>query len=335
MQDKVLLAHGGGGRLMSELIEDMIRPRLANPHLDRMDDSAVLPGEGGRLAFTSDSFVVRPWRFPGGNIGDLAVVGTVNDLSMSGAVPRYLSLSLILEEGLAFADLELVLDSVRARADETGVQVVCGDTKVVERGRADGLYINTAGIGVLPEGVELGSACARPGDRVLLSGVVGLHGLAVMLARGEIALDTPLVSDVAPLNALVAAWLEAGVELRALRDLTRGGLAAALDDIAARSAASIELDEARFPVSAAQQSACELLGLDPLHIACEGRLAAIVASEHADRALELARGFEVASEAELVGEVREQGRYPLELITAIGTRRVVQVPAGDQMPRIC
>ena len=335
MQKRILLAHGGGAQLSAELIRDVIVSRFSNPALDALDDSAVLPAPSGRLAFTSDSYTVSPIFFPGGDIGDLAVCGTVNDLAMSGARPLYISLALILEEGLPLADLEKVLDSVRARALEAGVQVVCGDTKVVERGQADGIYVNTAGIGLLPDGVDISAHNARPGDKLIVSGTLGLHGLAVMLSRGDFNLETPLLSDVASLNGIVGAILSAGVTVRVLRDLTRGGLAVALHDVAARSEVTLEVREECIPSLDPQRAACEILGLDPLHIACEGRFLAVVAPEDAGRVVEIMRGFPPAEEAAVVGDVRPQGRYPLELITPIGSRRVVTLPSGEQMPRIC
>lgn len=335
MQKHITLGHGGGGTVTSDFIKDHIWRRFWNEQLDRMDDSAVLPELPGRLAFTTDSYTVSPVFFPGGNIGDLAVCGTVNDLAMSGAAPHFLSLSLILEEGLPESRLADVLDAVYRRAREAGVMIVCGDTKVVEHGKADGLYINTAGIGILDEGVEIGADRARPGDAVLLSGVPGLHGLAVMLTRGEFHFETPIVSDVAPLNHVVRAMLTEGIEVRCLRDVTRGGLAMALGDIAGHSQVSIELDERLIPATEAQRGACELLGLDPLYIACEGTFVAVVAREDAERALAVIRGFDAGANAALVGSVQDAGRYPLELTTAIGTSRIVSMPSGEQMPRIC
>jgi len=335
MDEKILLAHGGGGLLSSALIQEQILKRFSNPWLDRMDDAALLPGVDGVLAFTSDSFVVSPLFFPGGNIGDLAVCGTVNDLAMAGARPLWLSLSLILEEGLPVADLARVLDSVQARAEAVGVSIVCGDTKVVAHGEADGLYINTAGIGSVPPGMEISSSCAQPGDALLVSGVVGLHALAVLLSRGSFQFHTPIASDVAPLAAPVAALLAAGIVPRVLRDLTRGGLAMALHDIAERSRVTLAIREDRLPADEAQSAACDILGLDPLHMACEGRFAAVVPADQAEPALAVLRACPVAAQAAIVGEVRPRGRYALELETAIGSTRVITVPRGEQMPRIC
>ena len=333
--DRILLAHGGGARMTTELVRSVIAPRFANPVLNRFDDSAVLPTDGGRIAFTTDSYVVAPLFFPGGTIGDLAVCGTVNDLAMSGATPKYVSLSLILEEGLRLADLERVLDSVRRRAEEAAVAIVCGDTKVVPKGAADGMFINTAGIGVVPKDVEISSANARPGDRLIVSGILGLHGLAVMLSRGDFGLTTPLESDVAPLHGIVAALLQEGIRVRCLRDLTRGGLAMALHDISEASAVALEVEEAAIPTSEAQASACELLGLDPLQVPCEGRFLAVVLEAHARRAVEIIRRFDAGRDAAIVGAVKPRGRYGIELLTRIGGRRVLMAPSGEQMPRIC
>ena len=333
--DRILLAHGGGARLTAELVRSLIAGRFSNPALDPLDDSAVLPAEKGRLAFTTDSYVVSPLFFAGGDIGDLAVCGTVNDLAMSGAEPRWISLSLILEEGLPVANLERVLDSARERAAQVNVQVVCGDTKVVPKGVADGIFINTAGVGVIPDGVDISSHNAQPGDRLVLSGVVGLHGLAVMLSRGDFNLRSPIESDVAPLNEIVAALLAEGIEVHALRDLTRGGLTMALHDIADSSGVTMEVDEAAIPVTEAQTAACDILGLDYLHIACEGRLLAAVTAGDARRAIEVMRRFDAAAQAAVIGEVKPRARYAVELLTAIGSRRVLTAPSGEQMPRIC
>ena len=333
--DRILLAHGGGGLLSSELIGSMIVERFGNDALAPLDDAALLDRPDGRLAFTTDSYVVSPVFFPGGNIGDLAVCGTVNDLAMMGAEPLALSLALILEEGLPMADLERVLDATRDRVEACGVRIVCGDTKVVPRGAADRIFINTSGVGAVREGANVGSANATPGDRLIVSGVVGLHGLAVMLSRGGFKLHSPLESDVAPLLEPVRALFEAGVAVRTLRDLTRGGLAMALHDIAGASSVTTVINETALPANETQRTACELLGLDPLHIACEGRFLAIVAANDADRAVEALRACSVSAGAAVVGEVIEQGRHRIELCTSIGSRRIVIPPSGEQMPRIC
>lgn len=335
MEANVLLAHGGGGLLSSQLIRELILPRFGNPQLDRLDDSAVFGAPGRRLAFTTDSYVVSPIFFPGGNIGDLAVCGTVNDLAMAGAIPRFLSLSLIVEEGLPISDLERILDSAAQRAKAANVTIACGDTKVVPKGEADALYINTAGIGVVPEGVDVCASNAGPGDRIIVSGAIGLHGLAVMLSRGDFNLSSPVESDVAPLGEIVAAIIDAGVRPRVLRDLTRGGLAMALCDIAEGSGVTLEVREAHIPTTDAQSAACDILGLDPLNVACEGRFLAVVAPDDVDRAMDVMSGFDGAAGAALVGTVRPRGPYAVELVTPIGSRRVLTAPRGEQMPRIC
>jgi hydrogenase expression/formation protein HypE len=334
-RDRILLAHGGGGTLTAELVRELILPRFGNDALAPLDDAAVLAAPGGRLAFTTDAFVVSPPFFPGGNIGDLAVCGTVNDLAMAGAKPLWLSLGLILEEGLPVPELEAILDAAKRRADEAGVQVVCGDTKVVAKGQADRLYISTSGIGAIPEGAEVSSRYARPGDALIVSGALGLHGLAVMLHRGNLKIETPIASDVAPLNRAVESLLAGGIPVRALRDITRGGLSMALHDIARNSSVTVELRENDLPKHPAQQAACDLLGLDPLHLPCEGRFLAIVDAARAEEAVAILRKLPVSSAAVLAGIVKPRGRYPVEVATSLGTRRVVTPPRGEQLPRIC
>ena len=321
--------------MSAELIKDMIISRFSNEVLDQLDDSAVLPSLSGRLAFTSDSFVVAPTFFPGGNIGDLAVCGTVNDLAMSGADPKYLSLALIIEEGFEIEKLALVLDSVKARTEQAGVTIVTGDTKVVGRGQGDGIFINTTGIGVIPDGVDISSHNAKPGDAVLVSGAVGLHGLAVMLARSDFNMTSPVESDVAPLNKIIKTLIDNNININVLRDPTRGGLATALNDIASNSNATIEIHQDKVPVTEAQSGACDILGLDYLQSASEGRVIAIVDSQDADKAVEIMKQFDDSKEATIIGSVIEKDKYPLELVTSIGSRRVITIPRGEQMPRIC
>jgi len=333
--DRIRLAHGGGGTLSAELIRERILSRFRHPALAPLPDAATLPPPTGRLAFTTDAFVVSPLRFPGGNLGDLAVCGTVNDLAMAGAEPLWLSLSLILEEGLAFADLDAVLDAIRDRSEACGAPVVCGDTKVVGRGQADGLFATTAGIGRLLDGAPTGPAAIRPGDRLLVSGDLGRHGLAVLLARGSLGLTAPVESDVAPLHRTVAALLRAGIRPRALRDLTRGGLSAALDDWARACGACLAVRESSVPVLPPVRAACETLGLDPFEVACEGRFLAAVPAEQAEAALEILRADPVCPGASLVGEAEPAGAWPAVRITPIGTRRLLVPPRGEQLPRIC
>jgi hydrogenase expression/formation protein HypE len=340
----VLLAHGSGGRLSHDLVERLFVRYFDNPTLLQLDDSAVVevPGTGDpiprpRLAFSTDSYVVSPLFFPGGDIGKLAVCGTVNDLSMSGARPLWLSAGFILEEGLPLADLERIVASMAATAKQAGVQIVTGDTKVVDRGSADKLFINTAGVGLVPPGVEIAGDRARPGDRVILSGTIGDHGMTIMTQREGLQFDSPLESDCAPLNDLVAgllATLPSGA-IRCLRDPTRGGLATTLNELAARSGAGIEIDEMAVPVREAVRGACELLGLDPLYVANEGKLVAIVAAEAAQAALEGLRAHRYGREAALIGQVTADHPGRVVLRTALGARRVVDMLVGEQLPRIC
>lgn len=328
---RVVLAHGGGGRLMQQLLERLILPLTHVPQ--PAHDAAVLASLGGRLALTSDAFVVHPLFFPGGDIGSLAVHGTLNDLAMAGAEPLYLTLALILEEGLELDVLWRVLRSLRAAADAAGVRLVAGDTKVVERGRGDGLVLAMTGIGRVPEGVDIGPARVQPGDAVLLSGDLGRHGIAVMAAREGLNFEPPVRSDSAPLTGLVQGLLAAGGVPHCLRDVTRGGLAAVLDEIAA-SAGGIEVDEAAIPVSAPVVAACELLGIDPLYVACEGRLVAFVPHSAQQAALAALRAHPLGRGAVCIGRV--SGGAPRVLLRGrLGGLRVLDRPAGEQLPRIC
>ena len=333
---EILMAHGSGGRDMHQLVEGLIVPQLYNPLLAALEDQALLEIQGVRLAFTTDSFVVDPLFFPGGDIGQLAVNGTVNDLAMGGARPLYLSLALILEEGFPLADLDRVLQSVRAAADASGVQIVTGDTKVVHRNCADKLFVNTSGVGLVSEGVRITAAGAQPGDRVLLSGTLADHGMAVLSCREGFAFSSPILSDTAGLWPLVQAMLEAAPgAVHVLRDPTRGGLATTLNEIAARSRVGIRLQETAIPVQVPVQSACELLGLDPLYVANEGKLVAIVAPDAADALLAALRRQPLGREASMVGTVvaGPQGQVILE--TAVGGSRIVDMLSGDPLPRIC
>jgi hydrogenase expression/formation protein HypE len=300
-----------------------------------MEDSAVLDVPEGRLAFTTDSFIVKPIFFPGGDIGRLAVCGTVNDLAMAGAEPRWLSLSLILEEGLEFEALDRVLDSIASAAGEAGVQVVTGDTKVVERGACDRVFINTAGVGVIPAGRNLDSTSIKPGDRVLLSGTIAEHGLAVLLAREELEIRTPLKSDAACLNGLAGCILDAAPGTRAMRDPTRGGVAAALCDFAEASGVGLEIDESQVPLTDAARGACEIGGFDPLVVANEGKLIAVVPPEEADIALDAAVSHPLGANARIIGEITDRPPGKVILRTMIGGRRFVEKPYGEQLPRIC
>jgi hydrogenase expression/formation protein HypE len=333
MEDRILLAHGSGGKLSHDLIESYL-PDLSNPVLDRMEDSAILEVKG-RLAFTTDSYTVKPLFFPGGDIGRLAVCGTVNDLSMSGASPLYLSLAFIIEEGLPVADLKKVLASIREAADEAGVKIVTGDTKVVDRGSADRLFINTAGVGEVPEGIDISAAGARPGDKVILSGNIGDHGIAVLSRREGLKFDTPIPSDCAPLNGLVADMLRASREIRCLRDPTRGGLATTLNDFATASSVGIAIEESLVPVERAVLAACELLGLDPLYIANEGKLVAVAAPEAAGEILKAMRSHRYGRNAAIIGEVTAEHPGRVAMKTSLGASRIVDMPVGELLPRIC
>lgn len=317
------------------LIAGVIAPALANPALETWDDSAVLPIDRLRLAFTTDSYVVKPFEFPGGDIGRLAICGTVNDLAMQAAQPLWLSLGLILEEGLPVADLERVMASVKAAAAEAGVTVVTGDTKVVERGRCEGLYVNTAGIGRIAGGRQVGRSRAQPGDAVLINGPIGLHGVAVMSRREGIEFQTSITSDCAPLWPLVKAILDGGAPVHTLRDPTRGGVAAALNDIAKASGVGIRLDERVLPVPREVQGVCDLLGLDPLTIANEGKVIVICRGSDAERVLATMRRQPLGREAVQIGEVTDGPAGMVWLRTTIGGERIVDVPTGEDLPRIC
>ena len=331
----IVLGHGGGGKLMSELVEHLFLPAFRNETLEVMGDASVLEAPKGRLAFTTDSFVVSPLFFPGGSIGELAVNGTVNDLAMVGAVPLVLSAGFILEEGFAMAELAAVVEKMSRAAKAAGVRIVTGDTKVVERGHGHGCYINTAGIGAVPHGVAIGPSLARPGDAVLLSGSIGDHGMAVMSVREGLAFETAIESDCAPLHELVAAMLEVQGAVHVLRDPTRGGLGAALNEIAAVSKAGILLEEEAIPVRPDVRSACDLLGLDPMHVANEGKLVAIVEAERADAVLERLRRHPLGRDAARIGRVTRENGGILAARTSMGGTRVVPVQIGEELPRIC
>jgi hydrogenase expression/formation protein HypE len=336
--EKITLSHGSGGKATHNLIEGVFAPAFSNPLLDRMDDAATfaLNGTGTRLAFTTDTYVVSPLFFPGGDIGKLAVHGTINDLSMAGAQPSYLSAGFILEEGFPISDLRRIVASMAQAASSAGVTIVTGDTKVVQRGKADGLFINTAGIGVLRTTWSLGQTQLQPGDKVLLNGSVGDHGIAVMLAREALDIETDVQSDTAPLHALVAALLAAAGEgVHCLKDPTRGGVATALNEMALGSEVSIALDERAIPVHPEVRGACEILGLDPLTIANEGKLLAIVAPERVDAALAAMRAHPLGREAMVIGTVQAEPAGMVFLRTDIGGMRVLDMLVGDPLPRIC
>ena len=333
--DNVLLAHGSGGKLSQELVRRMFVAELDNEALSRMDDAACLSSGGGRLAFTTDSYVVSPIFFPGGDIGKLAVCGTVNDLATSGAVPKYLSLAMIIEEGLPLDDLSRVVASIKASAAEAGVTIVTGDTKVVNRGKADRLFINTAGIGFIPEGRDISGANARPGDIVMLSGSVGDHGMAIMAQREGFSFQVPVTSDCAPLNGMIEAVLGAAEGILVLRDPTRGGLATTLNEIAAQSGAGITIEESAVPVKDSVRGACELLGFDPLYVANEGKMIVIAAPEAADAALAAMHASPYGTDAAVIGRVTAERPGKVVLHTSLGARRVLDMLSGELLPRIC
>ncbi|MBN1590100.1 MAG: hydrogenase expression/formation protein HypE [Pirellulales bacterium] len=332
----VQMAHGGGGRVMRNLIEGFFLPAFgSDPAKEPPHDAAVMDVPEGRLAMTTDTFVVSPLFFPGGDIGKLAVYGTVNDLAMAGARPWALSAAFILEEGLPLETLERIVASMRDAALEVGVRIVTGDTKVVDRGKGDGVFINTAGIGVVAPGVQVAPRRVKPGDAVIVSGDLGRHGMAVMSVREGLAFEAELQSDCASLAGLVDTLLEAGADVHCLRDLTRGGLAAALCEIADGAGVGIELDEASIPVSPPVANACELLGLDPLYVANEGRLVVFLPAEAAERTLEIMRSHPAAPQPAVVGTVTETHPGMVQLRTTLGAERIVDLLSGEQMPRIC
>lgn len=338
-RERIVLGHGSGGRLSAELLRDVFLPVFSNPVLDRLDDQAIFEIGTERIAFTTDSFVVKPLIFPGGDIGSLAVHGTINDLAMGGARPLYLSAAFIIEEGFSTETLRLVASSMANAAAAAGVTIVTGDTKVVERGKGDGLFINTTGIGIVHRGARLSASNARPGDRVILSGAIGDHGIAIMARRDGLEFETEIESDSAPLHELVADMLNVSLNvptaIRCLRDPTRGGLSSALNEIAATSGVSIHIEESKVLVRDDVKGACELLGLDPLYVANEGKLVAIVAPEAADELVDAMRRNSRGRDAAVIGTVGDQHAGLVTMKTAFGSTRIVDLLAGDQLPRIC
>jgi len=333
--ETIQLAHGSGGKLSAELIEQVFLPVFGNEVLDRLDDQAVLTLKGGRIAFTTDSYVVSPIFFPGGNIGDLAVNGTVNDLAMSGADPRYLSASFIIEEGFSIADLKKILAAMQEAAAIAGVTVVTGDTKVVNRGCCDSIFINTSGIGVLADGLEISGSNLQIGDKIIVSGTIGDHGMAVLTSRAGLSMQTEIVSDSAPLNGLVEAMLEVAPSIHALRDPTRGGVATTLNEFARSSKVGIEIDEHCMPVNPTVRGACEMLGIDPLFVANEGKLIAAVSAVDADELVNQMRRHEYGLQAAVIGEVVAEHAGLVALRTGLGVSRILDMPVGEQLPRIC
>jgi hydrogenase expression/formation protein HypE len=334
-EERITMSHGSGGKATHTLIEAIFLEAFRNPLLEPLEDSARLQIDGSSVALTTDSFVVSPLFFPGGNIGDLAVNGTVNDLAVAGAVPLYLSAGFILEEGFSVADLTRITESMRDAAAAAGVRVVTGDTKVVERGKADGCYINTAGVGLLDRDARLGVAQARPGDAVLVSGPIGDHGITIMLARGELDIEADVRSDTAPLAGLVAGLLDAVPGVRALRDATRGGVATILNEIAQSADVGVLVREDAIPVRAEVRGAAELLGIDPLYVACEGRLVAVVDGGQAAQALAALRAHPLGRQAAIIGEVTAEPAGLVSIKTVFGGTRIVDLLVGDPLPRIC
>jgi hydrogenase expression/formation protein HypE len=333
--DRILLGHGSGGKLTAELIARCFLPAFGNEYLDKLDDQAVVAVDGARLAFTTDAYVVTPLFFPGGDIGTLAVNGTVNDLATAGARPLFLSAAFILEEGFPLVDLERIVASMRAAAAATGVLLVTGDTKVVDRGKADGCFITTTGLGLVEHTQRISADRARPGDAVILSGPIADHGMTIMAARAELELETPVASDTAPLHRLVADMLATGAEIHCLRDPTRGGIATALNEIAQRSKVGVVLDETAIAVREPVRGVCELLGLDPLYVANEGKVLAVVAAVDAPRVLTAMQKHPEGRHASIIGEVVEDSATLVVLKTTVGGRRIVDMLQGDQLPRIC
>jgi len=336
MQDRILLAHGSGGKLSHDLIDKLFLPHFDNPILARLDDSALIePKTGARLAFTTDSYVVSPLFFPGGDIGKLATCGTINDLVMSGAKPLYMSASFIIEEGFPLADLKRIVLSMRKVAEESGVKIVAGDTKVVGEGAADGIFVNTTGVGLIPEGVHISGANAQPGDMIMVSGTLGDHGIAIMSQREGLEFASSLESDCAPLHDLVAGMLEASLEIHCLRDPTRGGLATTLNEMAAQSQASFLIEEEKIPVRDEVRGICELLGLDPLYLANEGKLVAVVPPHAAGKVLEAMKGHPYGEASVVIGQVLSDHPGRVIMKTTLGAHRLLEMAVGELLPRIC
>ncbi len=332
---KVLLAHGGGGKLMHQLIEKMFVGAFGNSLLDQGHDAVVFEGESEKMAFTTDSYVVQPLIFPGGNIGTLAINGTVNDLAMSGACPHYLSVGFIIEEGLSMETLWTIVQSMKRAADEAGVQIVTGDTKVVDKGKGDGLFINTSGIGFVGHSQQIHPSQVRPGDAVIVNGDIGRHGMAIMAQREGLSFENNIESDTAPLAGLINNLVSEEMDVHCLRDLTRGGMASTLNEIASVARVSIHIDERSVPVREDVAGACEMLGFDPLYVACEGRFVAFIPHNHAGAALKIMQAHPYGKGARLVGQVKARSSAPVIMKSKIGVERIVDMISGEQLPRIC
>jgi len=334
-EEKVLLDHGSGGKISHVMFSELILPLFENPELSKQDDGATLDVEGTKLAFSTDSYVVDPIFFPGGNIGDLAVNGTINDISMCGAVPKFISVGLILEEGLPVKDLRTILESMAIAAKKAGVKIVTGDTKVVPKGKADKIFINTSGIGVIPSRINVSGNNAKPGDKIIISGTIADHGITVLSSREGLKFDSEIKTDSAPLNRMVQSIIQSECDIHVLRDPTRGGLGTTLNEIASQSRVGINIDEQSLPVSGAVQGICELLGFDPLYIANEGKLIAFVPEKYADKALKLIQQDEFGKDAVIIGEVTKEDSGKVFLKTRIGGLRIIDMLTGEQLPRIC
>jgi hydrogenase expression/formation protein HypE len=331
----VLMAHGGGGKLMHQLIGKMIVPAFSNPLLENQHDASVFTIGDQRLAFTTDSYVVRPMFFPGGDLGSLAVHGTINDLAMAGARPLYLSAALIIEEGLPMETLWKILSSMQKAAQKSGVQIITGDTKVVDKGKGDGLFVNTAGVGVVEHNLAIRPQSVRPGDAILVNGDLGRHGMAIMSAREGLEFESNIESDSAPLAEGVLAMIQAGIEVRCLRDCTRGGLTSVLNEISESAGLTIHIEEKLVPVREDVRAACEILGLDPLQVACEGRFAAFVPAEQVSETLKTLNASGIGGGACQIGVVTGERRAKVILTSRIGAQRILDMPSGEQLPRIC
>ena len=331
----VLLAHGSGGRLMHQLIDKMFMPAFQYKSFTECHDAAVLENPGARIAFTTDSYVIHPYIFPGGDIGALAVYGTVNDLAMAGARPMYLSLSFVLEEGLPMEVLWKIVQSIKKAAEVAGVQIVTGDTKVVDKGKGDGIFINTAGIGILDHRAVISAQCVQAGDAIIVNGDLARHGMAIMAVREGLEFESSIQSDVAPLNGIVQMVLDGGINVHCLRDLTRGGLSSALNEIASAARVGIELDETKIPVHGDVAAACEVLGIDPLYVANEGKFVVFVSEQDSIRALQIMQSHPLGHEAKIIGRVNNSGTGIVQLKSKIGAARILDMLSGEQLPRIC
>ena len=334
--DTITMAHGGGGKMMNNLIEKMFFHYLSNNMINEKHDGAVFKTEGHKYAFTTDSYVVNPIFFPGGNIGELAVYGTVNDLSMCGAKPLYLSLGLILEEGFLIKDLEKIIHSIKNACDKTGVKIITGDTKVVDKGKGDGIFINTAGIGIVRENINISPSRVEEEDMILLSGDIGRHGIAIMTTRENLDFESSIISDCASLNNIVQKLIKEEIEIHCLRDLTRGGLGSALNEIASQAHFEIEVEEKSITVIEEVRGICEILGFDPIHVANEGRFIAFVKKDDAGKALKIMESEENGKYASIIGDVKEKNKSGIVILkSTIGARRILDMLSGEQLPRIC